>query len=204
MVSHGTVFLVDDDEALRRATTRMLIASGFEVRGFASAEEYLAGLDAAAAGCLLLDLRLPGRSGLELQRLLLERGCRLPIVFLTGHADVPASVYAMKQGAVDFLEKPARGEELIAALQRALALDAEQRRIDAELQILRERYAKLSEREKQVLAELLAGARNKQAAFALGIAERTVKLHRSRVLKKMGTDSIPELVRMAERLGLPH
>jgi len=204
MVSHGTVFLVDDDEALRRATTRMLIASGFEVRGFASAEEYLAGLDAAAAGCLLLDLRLPGRSGLELQRLLLERGCRLPIVFLTGHADVPASVYAMKQGAVDFLEKPARGEELIAALQRALALDAEQRRIDAELQILRERYAKLSEREKQVLAELLAGARNKQAAFALGIAERTVKLHRSRVLKKMGADSIPELVRMAERLGLPH
>ena len=182
----------------------MLTASGFEVRGFASAEEYLAGLDAAAAGCLLLDLRLPGRSGLELQRLLLERGCRLPIVFLTGHADVPASVYAMKQGAVDFLEKPARGEELIAALQRALALDAEQRRIDAELQILRERYAKLSEREKQVLAELLAGARNKQAAFALGIAERTVKLHRSRVLKKMGTDSIPELVRMAERLGLPH
>jgi FixJ family two-component response regulator len=204
MVSHGTVFLVDDDEALRRATTRMLTASGFEVRGFASAEEYLAGLDAAAAGCLLLDLRLPGRSGLELQRLLLERGCRLPIVFLTGHADVPASVYAMKQGAVDFLEKPARGEELIAALQRALALDAEQRRIDAELQILRGRYAKLSEREKQVLAELLAGARNKQAAFALGIAERTVKLHRSRVLKKMGTDSIPELVRMAERLGLPH
>lgn len=204
MVSHGTIFLVDDDEALRRATTRMLIASGFEVRGFASAEEYLAGLDAAAAGCLLLDLRLPGRSGLELQRLLLERGCRLPIVFLTGHADVPASVYAMKQGAVDFLEKPARGEELIAALQRALALDAEQRRIDAELQILRERYAKLSEREKQVLAELLAGARNKQAAFALGIAERTVKLHRSRVLKKMGADSIPELVRMAERLGLPH
>lgn len=204
MDSLGTVFLIDDDEALRRATTRMLSASGFEVQSFASAEEYLERMDPERSGCLLLDLRLPGKSGLELQRVLAERGNRLPIVFLTGHADVPTSVYAMKQGAIDFLEKPARGEELVSALQRALELDRTQRRNEGELAVLKQRYATLSERECEVLQELLAGARNKQAAFALGIAERTVKLHRARVLKKMGADSIPELVRMAERLGLGH
>ncbi len=204
MVSIGTVFLVDDDEGLRRATMRMLAASGFDVQCFASAEEYLLRLDDSATGCLLLDLRLPGKSGLELQRLLSERGSHRPIVFLTGHADVPTSVYAMKQGAIDFLEKPARAEELIAAVRRGIELDAGRRRQDADLHQLRERYESLTDREKEVLSALLAGARNKQAAFALGIAERTVKLHRARVLKKMKAESIPELVRMAERLGLSH
>lgn len=204
MESEGTVFLVDDDEGLRRATVRMLSASGFRVQCFASAEECLTRLDPAAAGCLLLDLRLPGKSGLELQRMLNERGCRLPIVFLTGHADVPTSVYAMKQGAIDFLEKPARSEELIAALKRAIEVDRTQRSADSEVQEIRSRYETLSEREREVLVELLAGARNKQTAFTLGIAERTVKLHRARVMKKMGADSVPDLVRMAERLGLFH
>jgi FixJ family two-component response regulator len=194
---NGTVFLVDDDDALRRATTRLLKACGYDVREFASAEEYLAAFDADAPGCLLLDLRMPGQSGLELQQALAERGSALPIVFLTGHADVPTSVYAMKQGAVDLLQKPVQEPELLAALDRAL-----ERRGRAEISALQRRYATLTPREREVLSELVAGQRNKQTAYALGISERTVKLHRARVLEKMGAESLADLGRMAERLGL--
>lgn len=202
MSARGTVFLVDDDDGLRRATARLLNANGFDVRSFASADEFLQAFDPAAPGCLLLDLRMPGKSGLELQQSLAARGQPPPIVFLTGHADVPTSVLAMKQGAIDFLEKPVAESALLAALERALALDAEQRRGRGELAALERRYASLTPREREVLAEMLAGQLNKQAAYSLGIAERTVKLHRSRVMEKMGADSIPELVRMAGRLGL--
>lgn len=198
----GTVFLVDDDEALRRATTRLLNASGFEVKASASAEEYLASFDPSQGGCLLLDLRMPGMSGLELQRTLAARGVELPIVFLTGHADVPTSVNAMKAGAVDFLEKPVGEDALIAALERALARDAARRSANGELDELRKRHASLTPRECDVLRGILGGLRNKQAAFQLGIAERTVKLHRSRVLQKMKAGSVAELVRMTERLGI--
>ncbi|MDZ4774108.1 MAG: response regulator transcription factor [Planctomycetota bacterium] len=202
MTRNGTVFLADDDQALCAATTRLLDACGFKVRWYSSAESFLARFDKHEPGCLLLDLRMPGRSGLELQQALADQKVEIPIVFLTGHADVPTSVFAMKKGAVDFLQKPASEEELIAALERALTRDAEQRKTSAELSGLRTRYDTLTPREKEVLAEVVAGQRNKQAAFSLGIAERTVKLHRSRVLEKMGADSLADLVRMAEYLGL--
>lgn len=202
MSTGGTVFLVDDDEALRRATARLLVAHGFDVRAFASAEEFVTAFDPEASGCLLLDMRMPGQSGLDLQRSLVERGAALPIVFLTGHADVPTSVHAMKRGAIDFLEKPVREEQLVEALGRALARDAELRTERAELARLRRRYEELTPREREVLAEVVAGQLNKQAANALGIAERTVKLHRARVLEKMRAESLADLVRMATRLGI--
>jgi FixJ family two-component response regulator len=198
----GTVFLVDDDEDLRRATTRLLESCGYAVRASGSAEEFLAVFDAAQPGCLLLDLRLPGQSGLELQRTLENAGSRLPIVFLTGHADVPTSVFAMKRGALDFLVKPVREEELVAALERAIELDGQLRQKRAERDLLESRYRSLTPREREVLSEVVAGKLNKQAAHALGIAERTVKLHRSRVLEKMGARSVAELVRIAAVLGL--
>lgn len=198
----GTVFIVDDDAALCTATTRLLDSHGFKVRSFSSAESFLARFDPRESGCLLLDLRMPGRSGLELQQALSDQKVEIPIVFLTGHADVTTSVFAMKKGAVDFLQKPVGEEELIAALERALTRDAEHRKHSAEMAGLRGRYDTLTPREKEVLAEVVAGQRNKQAAFSLGIAERTVKLHRSRVLEKMGADSLADLVRMAEYLGL--
>jgi FixJ family two-component response regulator len=202
MTRRGMVFLVEDDEALRRATTRLLEACGFGVRPFAAAEEFLAAFDSAAPGCLLLDLRLPGQSGLELQRTLERRGDMPPIVFLTGHADVPTSVFAMKRGAVDFLEKPVRDEDLIAALERALEVDEETRRERGDRARIEKRYATLTPREREVLTLIVAGRLNKQTALELGIAERTVKLHRARVLEKMGADSVADLVRMAEMLGL--
>lgn len=200
MNSAGRVFLVDDDEALRRATTRLLDAHGLEVHGFANAEQFLERYLPEQAGCLLLDLRLPGQSGLELQRELAARGAELPIVFLTGHADVSTSVHAMKGGAIDFLEKPVREEDLIAALTRALERDRTRRRERSEVARVEQRFALLTAREREVFAHIVAGHLNKQAAFALGIAERTVKLHRSRVLEKMGATSVADLVRMAEQL----
>jgi FixJ family two-component response regulator len=202
MNSKACVFLVDDDEALRRATTRLLATHGLEVRAFATAEEFLAAYDPESTGCLLLDLRLPGRSGLELQRTLAERGPAPPIVFLTAHADVSMSVFAMKRGAVDFLVKPVSEQDLIAALRHALEVDASTRRERQQLALVRNRYAGLTAREREVFAEIVAGRLNKQAALTLGIAERTVKLHRSNVLLKMGANSVPDLVRMAEALEL--
>ena len=198
----GTIFLVDDDEALRRATTRLLRSHGLEVQAFESAEEFLARYDAALPGCLLLDLRLPGQSGLELQRTLAARGATPPIVFVTGHADVPTSVFAMKGGAIDFLEKPVPEKELVAALVRALELDARARLERGQLERIQARYASLTSREREVFSEIIAGRLNKQAALTLGIAEHTVKLHRSRVLEKMDAGSVADLVRMAEALDL--
>lgn len=202
MTSGATVFVVDDDDALRRATTRLLVSHGFTVKAFASAEEFVAAFDPEASGCLLLDLRMPGQSGLELQRTLGERGATLPIVFLTGHADVPASVHAMKHGAIDFLEKPVNEVQLVDALGRAIARDTEMRALRTERARLQRRYDALTPREREVFDEVVAGQLNKQAAYALGIAERTVKLHRARLLEKMGAASLADLVRMAERLGL--
>ncbi len=202
MSSSAQVFLVDDDDALRRATTRLLGLHGFVVRPFATAEEFLASYDPAQPGCLLLDLRLPGQSGLELQRTLAQRGATPPIVFLTGHADVPTSVFAMKGGAIDLLEKPVREEDLVAALARALEFDARSRAERQQLAKVQQRYAALTAREREVFFEVVAGRLNKQAAQTLGIAERTVKLHRARVLEKMGAGSVADLVRMAEALDL--
>jgi FixJ family two-component response regulator len=202
MSTRGTVFLVDDDGALRRATSRLMTAAGFTVAAFASAEEFLGAFDAAAPGCLVLDLRMPGLGGLDLQRALAERGAELPIIFLSGQADVGASVHAMKGGAIDFLEKPVEEAVLIAAVERALERDATLRGARSSRTELERRYAQLTPREREVLALIVAGKLNKQAASSLGIAERTIKLHRSRVLEKMKAPSLADLVRMAEQLGI--
>jgi FixJ family two-component response regulator len=202
MSSTLTVFLVDDDDALRKATSRLLGANGFRVRPFSSAEAFLAEYEPGESGCLLLDLHMPGQSGLELQRTLLDRGVALPIVFLTGHGDVPASVTAMKSGAIDFLQKPVEEERLIETLETALEHDQRARAERGDLDVLRRRLEDLTPREREVLVEIVTGKLNKQVALALDIAERTVKLHRSRVLEKMHADSLADLVRMAQRLGL--
>ncbi|MBL8857218.1 MAG: response regulator transcription factor [Planctomycetes bacterium] len=202
MKSDGTIFLVDDDDDLRQATARLLRANGYRVKEFADAAKFLEAYDAQAAGCILLDLRMPGMSGLEMQEQLAQRGAPPPIVFLTGHADVPTSVYAMKHGAIDFLQKPVRETELIAALDRALSIDTSTRGDRHELAALEARYATLTPREREVFLELVSGQRNKQAAFALGITERTVKFHRAKVLEKMKAESPVELGRMAELLHI--
>lgn len=202
MSERGTIFLVDDDEALRRATARLLDAHGYVVHAFASADAFLQQFDPAEAGCLLLDVRMPGQSGFDLQDVLLARGVALPIVFLTGHAEVHSSVHAMKQGAVDLLQKPVREADLLAALERALDRDAKTREEHGVRATLQRRYATLTQREEEILAAIVTGQLNKQVAYALGIAERTVKLHRARVLQKMRADSLADLVRMAEHLGI--
>ncbi len=202
MTAAEIVFLVDDDADLRTATTRLLSAHGLVVRAFGSAESFLAAFDPEQPGCLLLDLRMPGKSGLELQQALRQRAAQLPIVFLTGHADVPTSVYAMKEGAVDVLEKPVPEDTLIAALRRALARDGELRKERSDRSDIQRRFDSLTPRERDVFRELIAGLRNKQTARALGIAERTVKLHRAHVLEKMSAATLADLGMMAERLGL--
>ena len=199
-MSRGTVFVVDDEAAQRRALSRLLGTHDYSVHTFESAAAFLAQYDPAQSGCLLLDLRMPGASGLELQQELRRRGAELPIVFLTGHADVPTSVYSMKLGAVDVLQKPVNEAQLLEALGRALELDAGRRSRAVALDADRARLATLTAREREVLDLVLSGRSNKQVAFALGIAERTVKLHRSRAIAKLGGQSLPEIVRLVERL----
>lgn len=196
------VHVVDDDASTRRSLARLLGGAGFGVALYASAEELLVVAGPALTGCLLLDLRLPGASGLELQDRLVERGCTVPIVFLTGHGDVSASVRAMKRGAVDFLQKPVVADELFSAVSAALARGAAARQHDAELAALRERVATLSDRQRDVWLRVVRGQLNKQIAHDLGIVDRTVKLHRAQAMEKLGANSTADLARIAERLGL--
>jgi len=196
------VHVVDDDDAFRTALTRLLKAAGYAVRSYASAGDFLIARPADAPGCLLLDIRMPGPSGLELQAALRDQGLALPIVFLTGHGDVPASVRAMKAGAVDFLEKPVEREPLLRAVREALARDSEARAERGRLHALRARYDTLTPREREVFAGVVAGRLNKQIAAGVGSAERTVKAHRAQVLAKMGVGSAAELARVATELGL--
>jgi FixJ family two-component response regulator len=196
------VHIVEDDRSARNATARFLQAAGYTVRTYGTAADFLAATPTRSTGCVVLDLQLPGASGLEVQRILAETDDPLPIVFLSGRAGVPESVAAMKGGAVDFLTKTADGSELLDAVARALV------RADAEgqerrrLQELRARYERLTVREQEVLAHLISGQLNKQVGFDLGISEQTTKIHRHRVLEKMGADSIADLVRMAADLGI--
>jgi FixJ family two-component response regulator len=169
---------------------------------YATAEEFLAAAGPSLAGCILLDLRLPGASGLELQDRLAERGCSAPVIFLTGHGDVPASVRAMKRGAADFLQKPVAADELLAVVSSVLARAAAARRQDAELADLRALAAALSERQREVWLRVARGELNKQIAHDLGLVERTVKLHRAKAMAKLRARSTADLVRIAERLGL--
>jgi len=194
------IHVVDDDDSLRSALLLLLSAGGFEARGYGSAGDFLLNPLPDRPGCVLLDLRLPGPSGLDLQEALRDKGIRLPVIFLTGHADVPTSVRAMKTGAVDFLAKPVGRETLFEALQRALALDAAGRADRAEASRLRARFANLTPREREVFELVVAGRLNKQIAGQLGIAERTVKADRAQVLAKLGVGSAAELGAYAERL----
>ena len=194
------IHVVDDDASLRTALLRLLGAAGFEARGYASTGDFLLRPSPDGPGCLLLDIRLPGPSGLDLQAALKEKGVALPVVFMTGHADVASSVRAMKAGAVDFLTKPVEPATLLEALRRALARDAAQRAARDEAVTLRARFASLTPREREVFERIVAGRLNKQIAGDLGIAERTVKAERAQVMAKLGAGSAAELGRLAERL----
>jgi FixJ family two-component response regulator len=196
------VHVVDDDQSLRTSLLRLLREAGFEACGYGSTGEFLLHPLPDRPGCVLLDLRMPGPSGLELQAALHRQGVPLPVIFLTGHGDVASSVRAMQAGAVDFLTKPVGRDTLFGALQRALARDARERAARAEADELRRRFASLTPREREVFDAVASGKLNKQVADDLGMAERTVKLHRARVMEKLAVGSPAELGRLAERLRL--
>ena len=197
-----TVFFIEDDPAVCRAVSRLLVAAGYGVRAFESAEGFLADRDSEAPGCLLLDVCLPGLGGMELQRALLGSPCPLPIVFLTGQGDILTSVTAMKAGAIDFLTKPIEGQRLIAAIDKALRRGAERRSEYAIRDVIQRRFDKLTAREKQVMNWIIRGRLNKVIAAELGIGEKTVKVHRARLMQKMGVRSVAELVPLAARIGV--
>ena len=202
--SGAEVFVVDDDPSVQRALRRLLTTNGFPARVFCNAKEFLdQGAPMPAVGCLVLDVKMPGLSGLDLQAELKQRGLRLPIVFITGQATVPMSVQAMKQGAVDFLQKPFDGQTLIATIREAIARSRRQAAEENECLDLEQRFGSLSPRERDVFRLVVKGLLNKQIAYELGIVEQTVKVHRARLMDKMQADSLAELVRMAETLRLP-
>jgi FixJ family two-component response regulator len=198
----GTVFLVDDDPNVRRSLSRMLSTSGYQVCCFESAELFLAEKNPLVPGCLLLDVCLPGLSGMELQRALTESARALPIVFLSGTSDIQTSVNAMKGGAVDFLTKPIEGERVIAAIDRAIQRDALHRRECDIREAIQRRFDTLTGREQQVMKEIIAGRLNKQIAADFGTCEKTVKVHRGRVMFKMGVRTVPDLLQLGARLGM--
>jgi FixJ family two-component response regulator len=195
------VHVIEDDQSSRVASSRLLRQAGYSVRAYATADEFLAD-PPTDGGCIVLDLHLPGASGLQLQDRLTTAENPLPIVFLTGNGDVPQSVRAMKAGAIDFLTKPVDGPVLLEAVARAIAVDADARAARAKQHQTRGRYNRLTLREREVFAHLISGQLNKQVGFDLGIAERTIKIHRRQVLQKMEADSIADLVRMAADLQI--
>jgi FixJ family two-component response regulator len=196
------VFIVDDDASVRRSTTRVLASAGYSVEVFASAREFLACEPYAGPCCLVLDVRMSGMSGLELQETLAAAGRRMSIVFVSGHVNVSMSVKAMKRGAADLLTKPVDTKDLLAAIQRALAKDVEDLGEETRVAEVRQRVQLLSPRETEVFALVVTGMLNKQIAAALGISEKTIKVHRARVMEKMQAGSVAELVRLADRVGV--
>jgi FixJ family two-component response regulator len=196
------VFVVDDDASIRNALKSLIRSVGLPVELFASAQELLQTKRPDVPSCLVLDIRLPGISGLDFQRKLTEANISIPIIFITGHGDIPMSVRAMKAGAVEFLTKPFRDQELLDAIQLALERDRLRRQQEAEITTLRDRYEWLTPREREVLPLVVSGLPNKQIATAIGTSETTVKVHRGQLMRKMGADSLPELVRMAQKLGI--
>jgi FixJ family two-component response regulator len=199
-----TVFLVDDDASVRRALTRLIKSAGYEVQAFASARDFLdyRRLSEESPGCLVLDVRMPGLSGLDLQHELRAANALLPIIFITGHGDIPMSVKAMKEGAVDFLPKPVKDKELLSAIEQALARADHDHAERLDVEDLERRLETLTPREREVMTLVVRGFLNKQIAFELGIVEKTVKVHRARVMEKMAVHSLAELVRLAERAGI--
>jgi len=197
------VFVVDDDPSVRRSIKRLIASVGLQVELFGSAQEFLLSKRPDAPSCLVLDIRLPGISGLDFQHELAEANIHIPIIFITAHGDIPMTVRAMKAGAVEFLTKPFREQDLLDAIQVALERDRARRQGDAEIAVLRERFESLTPREREVLPWVVSGLLSKQIADAIGTSEASVKVHRSQLMRKMAADSVPDLVRMAEKMGIP-
>ena len=196
------VFVIDDDASMRDAISRLLQAVGLTVQTFASAKEFLNKKLPDVPACVVLDVRLPGLSGLDLQREMVERGIHIPVIFITGHGDIPMSVQAMKAGAVEFLTKPFRDQDLLDAVRSGIQLDRKARKERAELAELREGHQQLTQREREVMSFVVTGLLNKQIALRLGTSEKTIKIHRSHVMQKMHADSLAELVTMSQKLGI--
>jgi FixJ family two-component response regulator len=197
------VYVVDDDAPLRDSIADLLHSVGLRVEAFASAQEFLHSKRPDVPSCLVLDVRLKGLSGLDLQKRLVEGDVDIPIIFITGHGDIPMAVQAMKAGAVEFLRKPFRDQDLLDAVQQALERDRKGREQRAEIAELRSRFDSLTPREREVMALVAAGLLNKQVAGELGTSEASVKVHRQHMMEKIGADSLAELVRMADKLGIP-
>jgi FixJ family two-component response regulator len=197
-----TVYVVDDDAAVLKAVSRLLRAAGYQVATFSSPRRFLAQHEPNVPGCLVLDLAMPEIGGLDLQQVLSAAGERLPVIFLTGHADIPASVRAMKQGAADFLTKPVERDDLLCAVRAALDRDRSARQSHNEVADIKRRIATLTPREYEVFEHVISGRLNKQTAAEIGAAEKTIKVHRARVMDKMKVKSVAELVRLADRAGI--
>jgi FixJ family two-component response regulator len=198
-----TVFVIEDDPSMRGAVEDLVRSVRLQVRAFASPQEFLESNQLDVPGCLVLDVRLPGMSGLAFQKELVKEGSTLPVIFITGHGDIPMSVRAMKAGAIEFLTKPFHHQELLDAIHAAIERDRATRRETVLITDFRNRYATLTERERHVMALVVMGRANKQIAAELNLSEITVKVHRGQVMRKMMAGSLPELVRMADRLGAP-
>jgi FixJ family two-component response regulator len=200
----GAVFVVDDDPSMRAALGDLISSVGLRAQLFASPQEFLQSNPPDILGCLVLDVRLPGMSGLTFQQELAKAGIAFPVIFITGHGDIPMSVRAMKAGAIEFLTKPFHDQDLLDAIHAAIERDGKRRRGALITTQLRERYATLTERERQIMGFVVMGRANKQIAAELILSEMTVKVHRGHVMRKMKAASLPELVRMADRLGAPN
>src|SRR5262245_17871682 len=200
--ANSTVLVIDDDPHLRASVGRLLRSLGLDARLFASISDFLQSDPPDGPTCLVLDVRLPGRSGLDLQRELAAENREIPIIFITGYGDIPMSVEAMKGGAIEFLTKPFRDQELVEAIQYGLSLDRARRKEEKDMAALRERFGSLSPREREIVSQVARGRLSKQIAYDIGIAEATVKVHRSRAMQKMKAGSLPELGRMADKLKL--
>jgi FixJ family two-component response regulator len=199
--TNPTVFLIDDDVSVREGLTTLLESVGLAAQCFGSAQEFLDTPLAAASGCVVLDVNMPGMNGLDLQREMNARGIALPVIFLTGHGDIPMTVQALKAGAAHFLTKPVQEKELMGAIRQALEVDREARSERADFGKLRERFHLLSPRERQVMSLVVSGRLNKQIAHELGTSERTIKLYRGQVMRKMQAESLADLVKQAGKLG---
>jgi FixJ family two-component response regulator len=202
-VGHGRIpYVIEDDARMRDSLGNLIRSVGLTAKLFGSVQEFLRNERPEAPNCLVLDVRLPGLSGLDLQKRTTELGIEMPIIFITGHGDIPMSVRAMKAGAVEFLTKPFRDQDLLDAIQQALENDIKMRERRAEIEDLKRRFSALTSRERDVMVKVVAGLLNKEIGAELGASDTTVKVHRHQVMQKMGASSLPELVRMADKLGI--
>ena len=197
-----TVFIVDDDDRVNKALSRLMRVKGYEARSYTSPREFLAQHDAAVSGCAVFDVSMPGLDGLELQSALTAGGSHRPVIFITGKGDISTSVRAMKAGAIDFLTKPVSNQDLLEAIRRAEELDAKSRKAQSDLASIEAKVTTLTPRERQVFTHVVAGRMNKQIAYELGIVEKTIKFHRSAIMRKLGVRTVADLVRMAEKAGI--